>query len=73
LKLAESIVSTGHFAPHIACYHAQQSGEKVLKAVLVYLQLRFPFRHDLDELRDLIPQGWNVANVRQERVRARGR
>ncbi|MFN8633699.1 MAG: HEPN domain-containing protein [Chloroflexota bacterium] len=63
LKVAEAAVTAGEFAPHIACYHAQQSGEKALKAILVFLQIRFPFRHDLDEVRDLIPVGWDVAII----------
>jgi HEPN domain-containing protein len=61
--MAESSAASGDFAPHIACYHAQQCGEKALKAVLVFLQMQFPFRHDLDEVRDLIPSGWNVVTV----------
>ena len=27
---------------------------------MIFLQIRFPFRHDLNELRDLLPAGWNV-------------
>jgi HEPN domain-containing protein len=32
--------------------------EKALKAVLVFLQIDFPRRHDLDALRNLIPGTW---------------
>jgi HEPN domain-containing protein len=63
LNVAESAVASGDFAPHIGCYHAQQCGEKALKAILVFLQIRFPFRHDLDEARDLIPPGWDVVTA----------
>jgi HEPN domain-containing protein len=63
LKAAEAVAATGELAPHIGCYHAQQAAEKALKAILVYLQTRFPFRHDLDELRELIPQGWDITRV----------
>lgn len=31
-----------------------------MKAVLVFLQIDFPLRHDLDALRNLIPIGWQV-------------
>jgi HEPN domain-containing protein len=39
---------------------AQQAAEKALKAVLVYVQVDFPWVHDLDALRNLIPEGWTV-------------
>ncbi len=42
------------------CYHAQQAVEKVLKAALIFAQIGFAFRHDLDFLRDLLPPNWNV-------------
>jgi HEPN domain-containing protein len=48
-----------HF-PRQACFAAQQAAEKALKAVLVLLEIEFPFTHDLDRLRDLIPSGWRV-------------
>jgi HEPN domain-containing protein len=35
-----------------------QAAEKVLKAVLVFLQIDFPRYHDLDALRNLIPVSW---------------
>lgn len=46
--------------PRNACYHAQQTAEKAFKAALVFLGVPFPFRHDLDFLRDLLPPGWDV-------------
>ena len=46
--------------PRNACYHAQQTAEKAIKAALVFLRIPFPFRHDLDFLRDLLPTGWRV-------------
>jgi HEPN domain-containing protein len=61
LKVAEAAATSDDFAPHIGCFHAQQCAEKALKSILVYLQLTFPFRHDLDEIRDLIPPGWFVS------------
>ncbi len=39
---------------------SQQAGEKVLKAVLVYLGMNFPKTHDLDLIRELIPTGWKI-------------
>jgi len=31
-----------------------------LKAVLVFLQIDFPRSHDLDALRNLVPDGWQL-------------
>jgi HEPN domain-containing protein len=47
LQVAEGATKDGEYAPHIGCFHAQQSSEKALKAILVCLQITFPFRHDL--------------------------
>jgi HEPN domain-containing protein len=47
-------------APRHACWLAQQAAEKAIKAVLVFLQLDFPRRHDLDALRNLVPNGWQL-------------
>ncbi len=63
LHLAESILSDGEHPPHLSCYHAQQAVEKVLKAALILLQIAFPFTHDLNRLRDLIPSTWSVTNL----------
>ena len=41
-----------------ACFHAQQAAEKAIKAVLIFLQVEFSHRHDLDYLRTLLPDGW---------------
>jgi len=61
LEGAENVVANlSTLAPRHACFFAQQSVEKVLKAVLISLQVEYPRLHNLDELRDLIPAGWNV-------------
>jgi HEPN domain-containing protein len=60
LVTAEKIARSRTMPPRNACYHAQQTVEKALKAALIFRQIRFPFRHDLNELRDLLPTGWNV-------------
>lgn len=36
------------------CFHAQQTAEKSLKAILVYYDKPFPRTHDIEELLDLI-------------------
>ncbi len=60
LAAAETMLKETAFVPRQACWLAQQSAEKALKAILVFLQIDFPKRHDLDMLRNLIPTDWRV-------------
>ena len=60
LAIAEAIVQGGIGAARHACWLAQQAAEKTLKAILVFLQIDFPRSHDLDLLRHLLPEGWQV-------------
>ncbi len=48
------------------CWLSQQAAEKAMKAVLVFLQIPFPFTHDLDALRDLIPPDWVLASEHRD-------
>jgi len=47
-------------APRHVCWLAQQSAEKSVKSVLVYLQVDFPKSHDLEALCRLIPNDWEI-------------
>jgi len=38
------------------CFDAQQAAEKAIKAVLLYLNVRFPYVHDLARLLTLVEQ-----------------
>lgn len=60
LLAADSLMAGGTFIPRHVCWLAQQVAEKALKAALVLEGVDFPFRHDLDALRDLLPEGWTV-------------
>jgi len=60
LTAAEALIAQEAVAPRHVCWLAQQAAEKALKAVLVFLQIDFPRRHDLDALRNLIPMGWSL-------------
>lgn len=42
------------------CFLAQQAAEKAIKAIFVLLNRDFPYTHDLDRLRDLLPDEWSV-------------
>jgi len=59
LKVAELILNHD-LVPRAACFNAQQCAEKSIKASLVFLQIPFPKTHDLNRLRDLLPEGWDV-------------
>jgi HEPN domain-containing protein len=60
LDAAYVLLEKGDFFPRQICFMSQQAGEKALKAVLVYLEINFPKTHDLDRIRELIPEGWEV-------------
>ena len=49
----------GQRARH-ACFHAQQAAEKALKAALVLDGLDVPYTHDLNALRNHLPDSWSV-------------
>ena len=42
------------------CFHAQQTAEKALKAVLVFNSVPFPKTHNIRTLMDLLPEGLNL-------------
>ncbi len=58
LRSARTLLAAGD--DDNACYLAQQSAEKALKAALIHEQIPYPYHHDLDVLRDLLPVGWSV-------------
>jgi HEPN domain-containing protein/predicted nucleotidyltransferase len=57
LATAERMTSERGWTPRIACFHAQQAAEKALKAVLVAEKLPPVYSHNLELLRDAIPEG----------------
>lgn len=61
LQVAEVAMTQLGAVPRISCVHAQQAAEKAIKAALVALDIDFPRRHGLNELRGLLPEGWLVA------------
>jgi HEPN domain-containing protein len=60
LAAAAAILEQPELASRLACWLAQQAAEKSLKAVLIFLQVDFPWRHDLDALRNLVSDGWRL-------------
>ena len=57
---AEILLRQPDVPPRQACWHAQQSAEKALKAVLIFLEIDFPRTHDLNILRNLVPERWQL-------------
>jgi HEPN domain-containing protein len=61
LNAAETLLKGNNCFNQQICFLSQQAAEKAIKASLVFLQIEFPFIHDLDELRNLLPQDWNCS------------
>lgn len=45
--------SNSSVMPEQVCFHAQQSVEKSLKAILLFKEIEFPLTHDIEELIDI--------------------
>lgn len=60
LQVAHRLLATSPPAPRHVCWLSQQTGEKALKAALVLERIEFPFTHDLDALRNILPDTWGV-------------
>lgn len=58
LRSARTLLAAGEASN--ACYLAQQAAEKALKAALIHEQIPYPYQHNLDALRNLLPPGWGV-------------
>ena len=63
LQAGELLLVSAGSKPRHVCRLAQQSAEKALRAVLVFEQVEFPRSHDLDALRILMPQGWQIKTL----------
>lgn len=60
LKAAQALTNQSESFAQQICFLSQQAAEKALKSALIFLQIEFPFRHDLDMLRNLLPQDWQT-------------
>ena len=60
LTTAEIFLEHSHVPPRQVCWSAQQSAEKALKALLIFLDIDFPRTHDLNVLRNLVPESWQL-------------
>ncbi len=64
-----SRLMTSDDAPRHVCWLAQQAAEKSLKAAFVLEGIDFPYTHDLNELRNLLPAGWPVKKTHPDLTR----
>ncbi len=60
LDAAQRLLADRSSAPRHVCWHAQQAAERALKAALVLEKIDFPYTHDLNALRNLLPDSWPV-------------
>lgn len=66
LITAETFLKHPSVPPRQACWCAQQSAEKAFKAVLIFLGIDFPRTHDLNVLRNLVPDTWHLKAAHPE-------
>ncbi|MCY3990242.1 MAG: HEPN domain-containing protein [Caldilineaceae bacterium] len=60
LAAAQRMLADRSSAPRHVCRHAQQATERALKAAPAPEGIDFPFTHDLNALRNLLPASWSV-------------
>lgn len=61
LNVAKALINDPQSAiPRHICWLSEQAAEKALKAVLIFLKIDFQKTHDLDTLRNKIPNDWSV-------------
>ena len=53
-------------APRHVCWLSQQAAEKALKAALVLEGIDFSYTHDLDALRNQVPEGWIIRETHSD-------
>ena len=63
LDVAQRLLADRSPAPRHVCWLSQQAAEKALKAALVLEEIDFPYTHDLNALRNLLPDIWPVRFV----------
>lgn len=66
LEVAQQLIMKAPPAPRHACWLSQQAAEKALKAALVSEGKGVPRTHDLDALRNKLPEGWAVRDTHDD-------
>ncbi|MGB3572136.1 MAG: HEPN domain-containing protein [Phormidesmis sp.] len=57
---AKQLMTQGALFSSQICFLSQQAAEKAIKASLVFLQIKFPYSHDLNRLTPLLPKQWQT-------------
>lgn len=57
LRLARLAAAEESIRREQACFHAQQTAEKSLKALLLFKQMEFPLTHDVEQLIEIALAG----------------
>ena len=60
LDVAQRLLADRSSAPRFVCWHSQQAAEKALKAALAIEEVDYPFTHDLNALRNMLPHSWSL-------------
>ena len=60
LEVAQRLLTDRSSAPRHVCWFSEQAADKALKAALVLEEIDFPYTHDLNALRNLLPDSWPV-------------
>ena len=60
LTVAAYLMNAEPISPAHICLLCQQAAEKAIKAALTLEKIHFPRTHDLDTLRDMLPDTWSV-------------
>ena len=60
LDVAQQLLADRSSAPRYVCWLSQQAAEKALKAALELEANDYPYTHDLNALRNLLPDSWSV-------------
>jgi len=61
LRVAKYSLTMSSNVPYrIIAFHAQQCAEKYIKALLVLLNIDFPYTHDIEKLLKMIPEKFNI-------------
>ncbi|MCX7017076.1 MAG: HEPN domain-containing protein [Candidatus Sumerlaeota bacterium] len=60
LRAAETMLCSPEAVPRHICFLAQQSAEKAIKGALIFPLVEFPYIHDLERLRNLLPAEWRT-------------
>lgn len=60
LETAERNAADDTMPPSNVCITAQQAAEKILKAALVFTGILPPRAHNLNSLRNLLPEDWSI-------------